>query len=118
MRWGRAHKRARHILRHRYGHSVAAWDARFQSAPTWSRYKYVPFHQLSPEMQRQARAAYPHKSVGAMYDFADEHYYYPLTKDGRLPHRAPRHLAIPHNLILDPAYMASLGYTMNPGWPK
>jgi len=105
------------VLRHRYGHSAASWDARFLSAPTWGRYKYVPFHQLSPEMQRQARAAYPHTSTGAMYDFEDEHYYYPVKKDGTLA-RASRYLAISNALILDPVYMATLGYTMNSGWPK
>jgi hypothetical protein len=100
---------------------MKTWDSkRFLSAPTWGRYRYVAFHELTPELQRQARRRYPHKSVGGMYDFADEHFYYPITKDGRLPatRGADRSLAIPLKSIQDAAYMASLGYRMNPGWPR
>ena len=100
---------------------MKAWDSkRFVQPPTWGRYRYLPFHELTPEVQKQARRRYVHKSVGGMYDFADEHYYYPVTKDGRLPatRGSNRYLAIPLKSIQDAAYMASLGYKMNPGWPR
>ena len=92
------------------------WDSAFLPPPSGGRFRYVPFHQLSQRDQQLARSAYPHKG-GGMYEFADEHYYYPVTRDGRMPHtRAHRQLAIPNALIHDDRYMASLGYRKNPGW--
>lgn len=80
------------------------------------RYHYVPFFELSMSDQAQARRSYPYKrNVGAKYDFVDEHYLYPVRKNGRLA-RGRRYLAIPYNLISDPRYMEELGYEVNAGW--
>lgn len=80
------------------------------------RYSYVPLSTLSHHDQVRARAAYPHKRVGAKYDFRDEHYYYPVKADGSLA-RAARNLAIPLAWIKDAAKMRSLGYAApNPAW--
>lgn len=101
------------------------WDSRFLSAHDaamlGSRYPgltYVPFHELSHRDQEIARRMYPYKGTGAKYPFIDEHYFYPavngeLYKGGR---RVRRVLAIPYKLIMDDAYMASLGYEVNPDW--
>lgn len=78
-----------------------------------SRYAYVPFHSLSDRDQRRARGQYPNRSVGALYDFVDEHYLYPVKRDGSLA-SARRELAIPYALIRDPSYMANLGYVKRP----
>lgn len=76
-----------------------------------SRFSYRLWFQLSPIDRDRARSAYPHKRVGAMYDFKDEHYYYPVTKSGVLTHaRAQRVLAIPNSKIWDREYMQRLGY--------
>ena len=97
------------------------WDAKFMDTATAKmlgdrRFNYVPFSRLGGQ-QSYARAQYPHKSVGAKYDFIDEHYYYPVDKRGMLPTaRARRVLAIPIKSINDDKYMASLGYTVNPSW--
>lgn len=81
------------------------------------RYEYVPFHRLTSNDQQTARAAYVYKSVGGKYDFIDEHFVYPVTKDGRLARgRAHRELAIPYDKLQDDAFMASLGYTINRAW--
>ena len=100
-----------------------SWDgSNFHSAETArqlgdSRFRYVPFHALTANDQRQAVATYVHKSVGGKYDFRDEHYYYPVNKDGRLTTaRAQRVLAIPRARLDDDAYMSSLGYEINEGW--
>jgi hypothetical protein len=76
---------------------------------------YVAFKDLSSTDQRRAVSQFPHKNVGLKYDFPDEHYYYPVKKDGSLgPGR--RVLAIPHAKIMDDEYMSSLGYKIKPGW--
>ena len=80
------------------------------------RYHYVPFYELSQEDQRRARRAYPHKS-GGKYAFVDEHYLYPVRKNGKLGH-ANRELAIPYALIQNDGYMESLGYVERPGWHR
>jgi hypothetical protein len=73
-----------------------------------SRYSYVMFAQLSPANQAAARASYPYKAGGA-YAFADEHYFYPVRKNGKLG-RARRVLAIPRAVVDDKAAMMALGY--------
>ena len=98
------------------------WDPKFESEDTARvlgdrRFKYVPFHNLDPAAQTEVRRTYPHKSVGAKYDFREEHYYYPLDKAGKLA-RGRRVLAIPYKLIMDDQYMKSLGYTVNEEWDK
>ena len=76
-----------------------------------SRFEYRDFHSLSPSDRDLARRSYPHKRVGAMYDFRDEHYYYPVTRAGRLTRaRAQRVLGIPYDKIWDREYMSRLGY--------
>ncbi len=99
---------------------IDKWSPKFMVPIQMGRYKLVPFHQLSPADQSRARSQYPHKSVGAMYDFIDEHYFYPVKKDGTLTtgRGVSRQLAIPHRFIVDAAFMRSLGYRMNPGWPR
>lgn len=78
---------------------------------------YVPFHELDGQQQNNARRSYVHKSVGAKYDFIDEHYFYPVTRSGGIPRgRADRILAIPKKLIKDEGYMESLGYEVNERW--
>jgi len=79
------------------------------------RYKYVPFHALNRQAQARARSLYPNKRTSAKYDFRDEHYLYPVKKDGSLAF-ANRSLAIPRAQINDDQFMASLGYVKNPGW--
>jgi hypothetical protein len=69
----------------------------------------VPFHQLSTVAQILVRARYPHKGGGA-YAFVDEHYFYPVRKNGQLG-RACRVLAIPRAMMDDAATMTALGYT-------
>ena len=104
--------------------AMKMWDNRFadkyEADLMGSRYKgihYVPFHELSSRDQQRARSSYPYKNVGAKYNFIDEHYYYPVEADGSLTHRrAQRVLAIPYKLIMDDAYMASLGYEISPKW--
>jgi hypothetical protein len=83
-----------------------------------SRFTYVPFHRLLPRDKERARGMYPHKRTGGAYDFRDEHYYYPVKRDGTLPsvRGVPRELAIPLSVIKDDAKMRALGYTLNPGW--
>ncbi len=49
-----------------------------------SRFDYVQFADLSGELKLEAERAYANKSPGAKYDFKLEHYYYPVTKDGKL----------------------------------
>lgn len=95
------------------------WDTKFMDAKTAQvlgdrRFGYVAFHELSKENQAIARRAYPHKSVGEKYDFIDEHYYYPVKRDGELGN-GQRVLAIPYKLIQDDKYMAKLGYKVNDG---
>lgn len=77
-----------------------------------ARYRYVPFHDLSPEDQRRARGRYPHKAEGR-YGFVDEHYLYPVRTSGQLA-SARRELAIPYALINDDGFMAGLGYEKRP----
>jgi hypothetical protein len=96
------------------------WDSKFLSRRDaemlGSRYLglgYSPYHELSISDQGIASRMYPHKGVGANYQFVDEHYYYPVTGDGRLyrgGRSVRRVLAIPYRLIVDDGYMASLGY--------
>lgn len=106
------------------GSAMKMWDGHFFTPDQAKslgdrRFNYVAFKDLSPSDQSRARRAYPHKSVGAMYDFIDEHYLYPVDKSGNLARaNARRVLAIPLKQIQDADYMKSLGYTMNPGWPK
>jgi hypothetical protein len=76
------------------------------------RYRYIPFHELSTEDQGLAKRAYCNKSVGAIVDFAAEHYYYPVKKNGTLGN-GDRLLAISYKNI-NPRYLKSLGYTINP----
>ena len=103
--------------------AAATWDNRFispEDARTFGdrRYKYVPFHELNPKAQQEARRAYPYKSNPSQkYDFRDEHYYYPVDKEGNLA-KARRTLAIPHKMILDENYMKSLGYQTSSLWNK
>jgi hypothetical protein len=103
--------------------AIKRWDSAFMDARTAGmlgdkRYSYVPFHDLASTDQSLARRMYPHKAVGAKYNFIDEHYYYPVGKDRRLPtgRGGSRVLAIPYKKIVDEAYMASLGYEVNPAW--
>lgn len=97
------------------------WDSKFMTAETAKQlgnqraHEYVAFKDLKPDFQAYAVRAYPHKNVGAKYNFRDEHYYYPVKKDGSLTH-GQRVLAIPYDLIKDNEYMASLGYKVKPGW--
>jgi len=97
------------------------WDNKFHSprdAKTFGDRRvsaYAPFHELTPSDQRTARRAYPHKSVGAKYDFIDEHYYYPVNKQGALIN-GRRVLAIPYKQIQDETYMESLGFKVSPKW--
>lgn len=74
---------------------------------------YVAFHDLSGGAKQEARAKYPYKSVGALYDFKDEHYYYPVDKTGHIfkGRGAQRVLAIRNAAMKDPAVMNKLGYT-------
>lgn len=97
--------------------AVKTWDSGFSDTAVAGdrRYQYVPFHKLTPVVQNQARGQYPHKNVGAAYDFLDEHYFYPVKQDGSLA-RAQRNLAIPLAKIKNRQYMDGLGYTLNPGW--
>lgn len=97
--------------------AVKTWDSGFMDTAVAGdrRYQYVPFHKLTPVVQSQARKQYPHKGVGAAYDFLDEHYFYPVKQDGSLA-RAQRNLAIPLAKTKNRQYMESLGYTLNPGW--
>jgi hypothetical protein len=94
---------------------VKTWDAQNFLDPATakllgdSRFKYVPFHQLSQHDQYQVRHnRYPHKSEGRWGGFADEHYYYPVNKKGQLA-VARRTLAISHKALND-EYMSTLGY--------
>jgi hypothetical protein len=73
-----------------------------------SRFEYVPFYKLSRQDQEAVRRSYPYKNEGRWGGFLDEHYYYPVTKKGKLA-SARRELAIPHRLLND-TYMATLGY--------
>lgn len=96
------------------------WDSKFHNAKTAAmlgdrRYRYVPFHELPRSEQSHARRAYPYKNVGAKYAFVDEHYYYPVKKDGTLA-SGQRVLAIPYKLLTNDKYMASLGYEVSEGW--
>ena len=97
------------------------WDKGFHSdkdaqlLATNQKFKYVPFHALSSSDQSTARRMYPHKSVGGKYDFRDEHYYYPVKKDGSLA-SASRLLGIPLKMIQNDRYMSKLGYKINQGW--
>jgi hypothetical protein len=100
---------------------VKLWDSKnfltrdFAEAAGDRRFHYIPFHDLMERDQSTARRAYMHK--GGKYNFIPEHYYYPVTREGRLPFiRARRVLAIPYKKIRDDAYMRSLGYEVNPGW--
>ncbi len=97
--------------------AIKTWDSGFTDTAVAGdrRYQYVPFHKLTPVGQNQARGQYPHKSVGAAYDFLDEHYLYPVKQDGSLA-SARRNLAIPLAKIKNRQYMEGLGYTLNPGW--
>jgi hypothetical protein len=97
--------------------AIKTWDSGFTDTPVAGdrRYQHVPFHKLTPVGQNQARGQYPHKSVGAAYDFLDEHYLYPVKQDGSLA-SARRNLAIPLAKIKNRQYMEGLGYTLNPGW--
>ena len=69
------------------------------------RFQYVPFHKLSLEDQAKARAAYPYKTCGGKYNFIDEHYLYPVKKNGRLA-KASRSLANTQFKICDDNAMA------------
>jgi hypothetical protein len=81
------------------------------------RFEYIPFHKLSKSDQNKARRAYPHKAgdYGAKYAFQDEHYYYPVKRNGVLGN-GRRVLAIPHKKIIDDKYMAKIGYEITPDW--
>ncbi|MFQ5339975.1 MAG: hypothetical protein ACE5F6_00355 [Anaerolineae bacterium] len=88
-----------------------------QTAETFGdrRFHYIPFHDLMEADRRAVRRAYTH--TGGKYAFIHEHYYYPVTRKGRLPFtRSWRVLAIPRKKIEDEAYMRSLGYKVNPNW--
>jgi hypothetical protein len=80
--------------------------------------RYVPFHQLSKEDQKRATAKYVHKNAGEMYDFKDEHYFYPIDRNGRLfsGRDARRTLGINQAGIRNEEFMKSIGYQKNPGW--
>lgn len=83
------------------------------------RFNYVPFNKLNPKDQDTAIRAYVYKSTGGKYDFRDEHYYYPVDRQGNLVKaRAQRVLAIPRAKLDDDEYMKSLGYEVNPDWVK
>lgn len=80
---------------------------------------YVPFSALSGRDQEKARRQYPHKSVGAKYDFRDEHYFYPVDKKGQLfsGRGAQRVLALSHKAIVS-GEVEKLGYMQNQVWKK
>lgn len=79
------------------------------------RFYYISFHDLTEADQRAARRAYTHG--GGKYNFIHEHYYYPVTREGRLTAaRAQRVLAIPYKKITDAKYMRSLGYSVLSSW--
>lgn len=81
------------------------------------RFNYVPFHKLNTKDQDTAIRAYVYKSTGGKYDFRDEHYYYPVDRQGNLVKaRARRVLAIPRAKLDDDEYMKGLGYDVNPDW--
>lgn len=92
--------------------SKNSWDQSFLKPEevSYGKYNMVPFHELSREARAEAIASYPHKSTGAIVDFKDEHYYYPVKKDGSLAN-ADRALAIPYDKLRDESYLKSLGYT-------
>lgn len=98
-----------------HGMTSANWSPDFFDAETARsfgdrRYKYVPYHMLPVEYRMIASAMYPY-SYGGKYKFKDEHYYYPLTKNNKLPTgRARRVLAIPRAILESPAAMKKLGY--------
>jgi hypothetical protein len=100
---------------------VKLWDSiNFHSRETArqlgdQRFYYISFHDLMEADQRAARRAYTHG--GGKYDFIHEHYYYPVTREGRLTAaRAQRVLAIPYKKIKDARYMRLLGYKVKPDW--
>lgn len=97
--------------------AVKKWDSHFMDQNTASalgdrRAEYTAFYDLSPQDQAKARHQWPNKSVGAKYDFIDEHYYYPVNMAGQLSN-GRRVLAIPYKMIENEQYMASLGYERN-----
>jgi hypothetical protein len=105
---------------------VKGWDSKFMSGreaqmlgTQYHGLTYVPYSVLSREDQALASRMYPHKGAGAKYPFVDEHYFYATDSDGRLyrgGRRVQRVLAIPYRLIMDDAYMASLGYEVAADW--
>lgn len=80
------------------------------------RFYYISYHDLTEADQRMARRAYTHE--GGKYNFIHEHYYYPVTREGRRYFSARRVLAIPRKRIEDSKYMRSLGYEVNPDWGR
>jgi hypothetical protein len=91
-----------------HGKFMDAEDARHLGD---KRFRYVPFFALSGADRARAKGRYPHQAHGAKYNFIPEHYYYPVDKTGKVTSaRARRTLAIPHSLIINDAYMRSLGY--------
>jgi hypothetical protein len=79
--------------------------------------RYAPFNSLSPNEQQVARGMYPHKSVGAKYDFKDEHYFYPVDKTGKIFRGRGGHrvLAFSYAALMD-GDIEKFGYTKNKGW--
>jgi hypothetical protein len=123
---GMCHQMAWGVVNKKESAAMKPWSPRFISPDfakaigekrrdTREQYNYVPFGQLSPSDRSLARRSYPYKHVGAKYDFADEHYYYPVDEYGELV-SGRRCLAIPLKMINDDAAMADLGYTINPEW--
>lgn len=78
---------------------------------------YRLFNDLHVEDQRLARSQYPYKSVGAKYDFLDEHYFYPVNKFGRLfSGRGARRVLGLSNKAIVSGEIEKLGYRKNKGW--
>jgi len=104
--------------------AIKKWDSQFMDERTAKllgdkRYDYSAFHELTPQQQSEVKRRYPAKTAGTKYDFVYEHYYYPVNPNipSQLPKgRAQRVLAIPHKLITDGEYMASLGYEVSQKW--
>lgn len=94
-----------------------AWDdSNFLDKPaTPDKGTFAPFHKLSSSAQADAKNAYPKETKGGKYDFAPEHFFYPVKTDGSLG-SGNRSLAIPYDKIKDDSYMQSLGYTKRADW--
>lgn len=78
---------------------------------------YVPFHRLSSRDQSKVRGMYPYKKTGGKYDFVDEHYFYPVKKDGSLftGRGAQRVLAFSRQSLVS-GDVEKFGYSKNPSW--